>query len=184
MSTFPQRRVLAITAGLLMVGVIGATAATGSASGGRPGWKGAETFAPTSIGPNPSRCGDFPRNLQATFVGSGIDTLGGPFAVSVSGCLDTESNVLFDLESTDTYLGSGDALRIAPGKVALHVDPVTCVATNRVPVRFDVVGGTGAHTGARGGGHYDIAFTLPTCPGPQQPVHVWFSGHIDTAGPE
>lgn len=182
MSTSPKRKVLAITASVVIVAVSGATAATVAASGGRPGWKGAETFAPTSIGPNPSRCGDFPRNLQASFAGSGIDTLGGPFTVSVSGCLDTETNVLTDLESTDTYLRSGDALRVEPGDVALHVDPTTCVATNRVPVPFDVVGGTGAYAGARGGGHYDIAFTLPTCPGPQQAVHVWFGGHLHTPG--
>ena len=60
---------------------------------------------------------------------------------------------------------------------------VACTATNREPVRFDVTGGTGAYAGARGGGSYDLAFTLPTCPGPQAPVHVWFRGHLETATP-
>ena len=165
---------------ILAAAVIGAT---GVASADRPGWKGAETFSPVAIGPNPARCGVFPRHLEAHFVGSGIDTRGGPFAVRASGCLDTEANVLFDLEATDTYLGTGDSLRIAPADVPLDVNPATCTATNRAPVRFDVTGGTGAYAGAEGGGTYDLAFTLPTCPGPQAPVHVWFHGHLETATP-
>ncbi len=105
-----------------------------------------------TIGPNPARCVLFPRHLEAHFVGSVIDTRGGPYSVTASGCLDTEANVLFDLEATDTYLGSGDSLRIAPADVALDVDPATCTATNREPVRVVVTGGTGAYAGARGSG--------------------------------
>jgi hypothetical protein len=145
-------------------------------------WKGAETFAPVAIGPNLARCGSFPRNLEARFVGSGIDTFGGPFTVAASGCLDTEANVLSDVEATDTYLGTGDSVHIAPADAALDFDPTTCTATNRRPLRFEVTGGTGDLTGASGGGHYNLAFTLPTCPGPQQTVHVWFSGHLDRDG--
>jgi hypothetical protein len=171
----------------MVVGAVGvlitASAATvilaAVASADRPVWKGAETFAPVRIGANPARCGTFPRHLEAHFAGSGIDTNGGPYAVSASGCLDTEANVLFDLEATDTYLGSGDSVRIAPADAPLEVDPATCTATNRQPGRFAVAGGTGRYAGASGDGVYDLAFTLPTCPGPQQSVHVWFQGRID-----
>ena len=40
--------------------------------------KGAETFAPVDVGPNLARCGASPRHLEAHFIGSGIDTRGGP----------------------------------------------------------------------------------------------------------
>jgi hypothetical protein len=179
----PRRAaILGITAAVVTLASV-VTGASQPVSAERPDWKGAETFAPVSIGPNPVRCGVLPRQLEARFLGSGIDTSGGPYTVSASGCLDSEANVLFDLEATDTYLRTGDSLRIAPADVALDVNPVTCTATNREPVRFDVAGGTGAYAGASGGGSYDIAFTLPTCPGPQTAVHVWFRGHLQTPTP-
>ncbi len=179
----PRRAaMLGITAGVVtLAGVV--IGPTGWASAERPGWKGAETLAPVGIGPDLARCGVFPRHLEAHFVGSGLDTAGGPYAVSASGCLDSEANVLFDLEATDTYLGTGHSLRIAPADVALDVNPATCTATNGAPVRFAVAGGTGAYAGATGGGSFDIAFTLPTCPGPQTAVHIWFRGQLDTATP-
>jgi hypothetical protein len=177
----PRRAALLVAGTVIVAGpVIGSAAAAGA---DRPGWKGAETFTPVGIGPNPARCGAFPRHLEAHFVGSGIDTRGGPYAVSASGCLDTQANVLFDLEATDTYLGSGDSLRIVPADVSLDVNPATCSATNREPVRFHVAGGTGAYAGASGGGSYDLAFTLPTCLGPQAAGHIWFRGRLDTPAP-
>lgn len=153
------------------------------AGAGSNRWKGAETAVPVAIGPNERRCGAFPRNIEAHFAGSGIDTFGGPFEVQFSGCLDTEALVLSDIESTDTYLRTGDSIDIVPADAPLELDPVACTVTNIRPQRFDVVGGTGALTAARGGGLYDLAFTLPTCPGPQQAVHVWFDGTIDAGQP-
>ena len=166
-------------AAVLTVAVIALALGASATAGADPRpWHGAETFAPVRIGPGVERCGAFPRHLEAQFAGSGIDSFGGPYAVTASGCLDTDTMVLSDLEATDTYVGSGDSVRIAPADAPLHFDPATCTATNTRPLRFDVVGGTGALTGARGGGQYDLAFTLPTCPGPQQVVHVWFHGTI------
>jgi hypothetical protein len=149
-----------------------------TADAGAREWKGAETFAPVTITPDIAKCGPFPRNLAARFVGSGIDTVGGPFVVRASGCLDTQANVLSDLEATDTYLGGG-SVRIRPGDAVLNVDRATCVATNVEPVPFTVAGGSGAFATARGEGHYHLAFTLPTCIGPQQVVHIWFHGTLD-----
>lgn len=151
---------------------------TATAGAGSRTWKGAETFAPVRVGPGLARCGAFPRNLEAHFAGSGIDTFGGPFVVTASGCLDTQAMVLSDLEATDTYLRGGDSVHIAPDDAALDFDPATCTASTSRPLRFVVAGGTGALAGARGGGTYDLAFTLPTCVGPQQIVHVWFRGTI------
>jgi len=87
---------------LLIVAAVATVSAAGVAGAERPVWKGAETFAPVRVGPNPARCGVFPRNLEAHFVGSGIDNNGGPYSVTASGCLDTEDNLLSDLEATDT----------------------------------------------------------------------------------
>lgn len=120
-----------------------------------------------------------PRHLEAHFAGSGIDTLGGPFLVTASGCLATQANVLSQLEANDTYLGSGDSIRIDPADAVLDFDPVTCTASTARPLPFDVVGGTSALADARGGGLYNLAFTLPTCLGPQQVVHVWLHGTVD-----
>lgn len=166
--------VMAACLAAITLGPLGALAAKAD----RHSWKGAESFTPVQVGPNPSRCGPFPQNLEARFAGSGIDTNGGPFSVTASGCLDTVANVLSSLEATDTYLDTGDAVLIAPGDVALTVDPTTCVATNRQPVHFDVAGGTGRYAGARGDGTYDLAFTLPSCAGAQQSVYVWFRGRL------
>ena len=74
------------------------------------------------------------------------------------------------------------SVHIAAADAALDFDPTTCTASNRQPIRFEVTGGTGDLAGASGKGHYDIAFTLPTCRGPQQAVHVWFSGNLDPGG--
>jgi hypothetical protein len=70
-------------------------------------WKGAESLRPLLIAPNPGRCGPAPVNLQAQFAGTGIDTNGGTYTVSASGCLNTHSRRVFDLHATDTYTHSG-----------------------------------------------------------------------------
>jgi hypothetical protein len=165
-------------AAALATGAVALGAHAGTADAGAREWKGAETFAPVTIAPDIARCGQFPRHVSARFVGSGIDTVGGPFVVRASGCLDTQANVLSDLEATDTYLRGG-SIRIRPDDAVLHVDRATCVATNVAPVPFTTAGGSGAFANARGEGHYDLAFTLPTCVGPQQVVHIWFHGTID-----
>jgi hypothetical protein len=175
----PHRRVIAALA-VAIGSAAGICAATKVVSADPPVWKGAESLAPVAIGPDVTRCGAFPRNLEAHFAGSGIDTNGGPFSVTVSGCLDTTANVLSNLAATDTYARSGEALFIAPADTPLIIDHVTCVATNPQPVRFNVTGGTGRFAGARGTGTYEIAFTLPTCPGLPQQVFVWFRGHLET----
>ncbi len=74
---------------------------TNAAIRARP-WKGAETLNHVAAGPNLARCGAFPRNIEARFSGLGVDTEGGPYTVLASGCLDTEADLVFDLEATDT----------------------------------------------------------------------------------
>jgi hypothetical protein len=167
---------------LLVVGLLGIIATvrgTGvsSAESGRV-WKGAETLSPVSLAPNAARCGPFPRHIEARMAGSGVDTNGGPYTVVASGCLDTQTDVIFDLEATDTYLRTGEAVRIDPENLSLDVDPGTCVAANREPVRFKLAGGSGRYVGAEGAGTYTLAMTMPDCVGPQVPAQLWFEGRI------
>lgn len=153
---------------------------TVEASAGRiADWKGAETFTQTSLVPNPTRCGAAPPSLQATFAGTGVDTAGGTFTVTTSGCLNTETMRISDLEATDTYVGGAGSVLIAPDDFTLVVDPETCVGTNEAPVAFRVAGGTGEYEGARGGGHFDFALNWTPCNGVTQPTHVWFRGTIE-----
>jgi hypothetical protein len=156
----------------LVGGIFGATSV---AAARLNGWKGAETFTQTTLTPNPPRCGP-PPNVEATFAGSGVDTVGGSFLVTVSGCLNTATLEAFDLAATDTYIHTDGSVDIAPDDFALVLDPETCVATNTTPVRFTVVGGTGAYKGARGVGHFDFAVNWTPCNGLAQPTHVWFRG--------
>jgi hypothetical protein len=167
-----RRPVLVALSGLVFLGGVHVATALEQA------WKGAETFAPVTIGPNEARCGAFPRNVEARFAGSGIDTNGGPFAVTASGCLDTEAAVVSHLEATDTYARTGDAVQIVPADAVLSVNAETCVATNVDPVPFSVGGGTGRYANASGSGTYDLAFPMPGCAGPPQTVHVWFTGSL------
>ena len=169
-----QSHTQAALAALALIAVLGMIALPVAAR--PPAWKGAETFSLLAAGPAPERCGPAPRFLEARFAGSGIDTAGGTFAVTASGCRDTVEQMLFDMEATDTF--ADGALHIAPDDVALVIDPATCVATNAHPVAFTVAGGTGRFAGATGRGTFDLAMTEPGCGAAPQPVHVWFSGRL------
>ena len=178
------RRTHAITSFLVLVAstlILASVGDTRAAAAADP-WKGAETLNPISVAPNLARCGAFPRNLEARLAGTGIDTNGGPYVVTASGCLDTRANVLFDLKATDTYLRSREALFIAPDDLTLDVDPQTCVGANREPAGFEVAGGTGRYSQARGAGTYTLVMTMPGCLGPQAPAQIWFTGVLATEG--
>lgn len=166
---------------ILIVTVVGLGLHIGGAAAARiADWKGAEVLTQTSLAPNPARCGDAPSNLEATFAGTGVDTAGGAFSVTVSGCLNLDTLRVFDLEATDTYVRSGDSVLIAPDDFTLIVDPATCVATNTRPVMFEVAGGTGEYEEARGGGQFDFAVNWAPCNGLTQPTHIWFRGTIES----
>lgn len=141
-------------------------------------WKGAETFSLIGAAPNVTRCGAFPENIELTFAGSGIDTEGGMFNVTASGCTNSATNRIFDLKATDSYVKSGDQVFIAAGEFVQVIDQETCVATNEHPVAFSVAGGTGGHAGATGQGRFNFAMNQTTCNGLVQPAHVWFKGMI------
>ena len=140
-------------------------------------WKGAETLVPIAVGPNVDRCGA-PPNVEARYAGTGIDTNGGTFAVTASGCLNLDTLRVFDMEATDTYAGTGDAIHIAPADFTLVIDPATCVATNADPVPFRVDGGTGRYELSTGSGTFDFALNHPQCNGLAQPAHIWFRGEV------
>lgn len=156
----------------------------GAAREPRAAWKGAETLQPIALAPSPERCGPPPVNLEGRFTGTGLDSVGGAFVVTASGCLDTEALRLFDLEATDTYSRSGASLKILPDDVELRLDPSTCIAVNRRPVPFKVGGGTGLLEDATGHGTFHIALSYPPCGGTDQPAHLWFKGklHLQRAG--
>ena len=180
----PRRpRVVTVAAVLVALGLVIGGAPGAPAARKKAHWKGAETFEQTSVAPNPGRCGAFPPNVEATFAGSGVDTVGGAFDVRVSACLDTGALHIFDLEATDIYVQSGDSIEIAPDDFTLVLDPATCTATNSRPVRFRVAGGTGAYEGARGGGTSDFALNWGPCNGLVTPTYLWFRGHIKTVRP-
>jgi hypothetical protein len=145
-------------------------------------WKGAESFTQTGLAPNLTRCGPLPDNLEGRFAGSGIDTAHGTFAVTTSGCVNAKTLRVSDLEATDTYLRSGDSVRIETDDFTLGLDSTTCVASNRQPVAFRVAGGTGGLTGATGRGHFDIAMNWTPCNGLVLPAHVWFNGELRAGG--
>lgn len=151
----------------------------GSAAPSDADWKGAETFTQTTLVPNPTRCGATPPNVEATFIGNGVDTTGGAFLVTVTACLNTETLRVSDLDATDTYVHTQGSVFIAPDDFSLVVDPETCVAANDAPVQFRVVGGTGKYENARGSGQFDFAANWTPCNGLTQPTHVWFRGTID-----
>lgn len=144
-----------------------------------PDWKGAEQMALLALVPAPDRCG---AALQANLAGHGLDTAGGAFAVTASACLDADALTLTDLEATDRYTSGAGSVHIAPGDVALQLDPTTCVATNAQPVPYTVAGGTGAFDGATGQGSFDIALAWPPCGAAPQPAYVWFSGELTVPG--
>jgi len=178
MTGMRNRRVAA--AGLLTTAAL---AVGGTAVAARSDvWKGAESFTQTALTPNVERCGAAPGNLEGSFAGSGIDTAQGTFAVTTSGCVNVETLRVSDLRATDTYLRSGDSVRIVADDFTLVLDPDTCVATNRRSVRFRVAGGTGELAGARGRGRFDIAMNWTPCNGLSLPAHVWFEGRLEGAG--
>lgn len=122
------------------------TSPDGSAGAESVPWKGAETLSPVTLGADPVRCGPAPPNVFAVFAGSGIDSKAGVFEVQVSGCMNLDTLRLFNLEATDTFVGTGDSIVVAPGEFTLSLDESTCVATNARPVSFTV---TGAREGSR-----------------------------------
>jgi hypothetical protein len=141
-------------------------------------YKGSETLALVSVGLNLERCGDVP-NFEAVFEGSGIDTAGGLFTVTSSGCQNVATGLVFDLMAVDTY-ANGDSVNIVADSFYLVLDPQTCVSTNVDPVRYSIDGGTGAYADARGGGKFDFASNDPSCNGVPAPAYVWFRGRIRT----
>lgn len=141
-------------------------------------WKGAESFSLTNAGPNVARCGAFPENIELTFAGSGIDTEGGVFNATASGCTNTTTNLIFDLKATDTYVQSGDQVFIEADSFVQVINPATCLATNSHAVTSRVAGGTGGHAGATGHARFNFANNLTPCNGQIAPAHVWFEGVI------
>jgi hypothetical protein len=145
---------------------------------GMTAWKGAETLTPVALAPNLRRCGA-PPNMEGRFLGNGIDTAGGAYVVSASGCLNLQSLRVFDLEATDTYVGTGDQVLIDPADFDLVLDRKTCVAANAEPVAFGVKGGSGSFAGASGGGSFDFVMNHPVCNGLVLPVHISFHGSLN-----
>jgi hypothetical protein len=168
---------------LTAAGVLGALAATvpitqALSAQAREAWKGADSMTPIAIGPDISRCGPAPASLRAQFAGTGIDNTGGPYTVTASGCLNTETQRVSQLRATDTYIRSGDSVDIATDDFTLAVNPDTCVATNERPVRFTVAGGSGSLEDAGGQGRFHFAMPYPLCAGVTPPLtaYVWFEG--------
>lgn len=139
-------------------------------------YKGSESLALVSVAPNLERCGDFP-NFEAVFEGQGIDTAGGVFTVTASGCQNVATGLVFDLTAVDTY-ANGDTVNIVADEFYFVFDPQTCVSTNDEPVRYWIDGGTGAFAGADGGGKFEIASNDPSCNGVLAPAFVWFRGRV------
>jgi hypothetical protein len=139
-------------------------------------WKGMESFSLTNAGPNVARCGAFPENIELSFAGSGIDTEGGVFDVVASACTNTNTNQIFDLKATDTYVQGGDQVFIEGDPFVQIINPANCVATNSHAVMGRVTGGTGSRAGATGHARFHFANNLTPCNGQNAPAHVWFEG--------
>jgi hypothetical protein len=143
-----------------------------------PDYKGGSTFDLVSAGPNVARCGAFPANIELSFTGGGIDTEGGLNTAVFSACTNTTTNIVFDLNATDTYVQTGDQVFIEGDSFVLAPNPAKCFAANAEGVPFRITGGTGGHAGAKGHGHFHITSNLTPCNGQIVPAHVWFSGKI------
>src|SRR5215216_2365273 len=141
-----------------------------------PHYKGGSSFNLAGAAPNVARCGAFPENVELSFTGSGIDTEGGFNTAVFSACTNTTTNRVFDLKATDTYVQSGDQVFIEADSFVQIVNPATCTATNEHAVPFRVTGGTGAHAGATGQGHFNITSNLTPCNGLTLPAQVTFQG--------
>jgi hypothetical protein len=138
-------------------------------------WKGFASFSPTGAGPNVARCGEFPKNVEVFFAGSGIDNEGGILTNSVSACSNTETGEVFDLKATDTF-STGDQIFIESDPFLQVIDPNNCAITNSHAIGFRVGGGTGKYAGASGHGRYHIAGNHTPCNGVTVPNTVWFEG--------
>jgi hypothetical protein len=143
-----------------------------------PHYKGGSTFNLAGAGPNVARCGAFPENIELSFTGSGIDTEGGYNTAVFSACTNTTTNLVFDLQATDTYLQTGDQVFIQGDPFVLVPNPAICAAANAHGVPFRVTGGTGGHAGATGQGRFNIFSNLTPCNGQMLPAHVSFEGVI------
>ncbi|HEX6043759.1 MAG TPA: hypothetical protein VFZ22_04665 [Pyrinomonadaceae bacterium] len=174
---------------IMLVALVGLTSLAGFAGGGtsqaamlgdrvNADWKGAESFSLTGAGPNVARCGSFPENIELSFSGTGIDTQGGLFNVTASGCTNTVTNEIFDLKATDTYVQSGDQIFIEADSFVQVINPVNCVAANSHAVTGRVAGGTGAYAGVTGHAKFNFANNLTPCNGQNAPAHVWFEGVV------
>ncbi len=180
-------RIIKLT--FMLIAVIGFTSLVAYLSGGTskaatPGgrvnahWKGIESFGLTNAGPNVARCGAFPQNVELSFSGSGIDTEGGVFNVVASACTNTVTNEISDLIATDTYVQSGDQIFIEADSFVQVINPDNCVAANSHAAMARVVGGTGAHAGAKGHARFNFATNLTPCNGQVADAHVWFEGVV------
>jgi hypothetical protein len=141
-----------------------------------PDYKGGSTFNLVSAGPNVARCGAFPENIELSFEGSGIDTEGGFNTAVFSACTNTITNLVFDLQATDTYAQTGDQVFIEGDPFVLAPNPAICAAANAQGVPFRITGGTGGRAGAKGHGHFHITSNLTPCNGLMAPAQVWFEG--------
>ena len=170
---------LTVTGVVLLAGQIsGVTSATADAKYVNPDYKGGSTFNLVSAGPNVARCGAFPENVELSFTGSGIDTEGGYNTAVFSACTNTTTNLVFDLQATDTYVQTGDQVFIEGDPFVLAPNLAICAAANAHGVAFRVAGGTGGHAGATGHGKFHITSNLTPCNGQTPPSQVWFDGVI------
>jgi len=180
MRTIKLTLTLITLAGLISVAglVFGTSSKAAAATSGsvNVNWKGYASFSPTGAGPNVARCGEFPRNVEVTFAGSGIDNEGGILTNSVSACLDTETNIVSGLVATDTFTQGGDQIFIESDPFVQEVNPANCVVSTSHSIGFRVAGGTGKYAGATGQGRYEIAGNHTPCNGVTIPNTVWFEG--------
>ncbi len=151
------------------------TAFAGNGNGNQE-HKGASMLTIVSVMPNPARCGV--ANVELHFEGEGTDTGGGAFSSVASACQNPATNEVFDLESVDTYVLTGDSITILSDPFLLVPDPATCLATNDKPVPYTLPSGTGAFANATGQGVYHIYVTDPACSGVVLPALVAFNGKI------
>lgn len=165
---------------LLVSGTFTPSVAVGFGGGGGFGgefYKGSEALDLVAVAPNPARCGDFP-NFEAQFEGQGIDTAGGIFDVTASGCQNIQTGKVFDLVAVDTY-ADGSTVTIEASTFFFQFDPSTCVSTNALPVPYEIADGTGQFATVTGGGFFNIANNDPSCNGEIAPGFVWFGGVFD-----
>src|SRR5215203_6880451 len=168
---------LTLTGLIILAGQLrGGSSAAAVEDNVNPHYKGGSSFNLAGAGPNVARCGAFPENIELSFTGSGIDTEGGYNTAVFSACTNTTTNRVFDLKATDTYVQSGDQVFIEADSFVQVANPATCTATHEHAVPFRVAGGTGAHAGATGQGHFNITSNLTPCNGLTLPAQVTFEG--------